>query len=148
MNCEKVSMSRSSDVGGAWLCKPKRTKGESYNKGRQALDKSLKAVAHEYRIETALEGHRFFDLVRRGNAAQVLNSYLSVEVTKRQHLSNASFTPGVNERYPIPQIVIAVSNGQLKQNNGYQICLFELFLKKTACFYMLSFTYDFVKYDI
>ncbi|WP_106792005.1 RagB/SusD family nutrient uptake outer membrane protein [Aquimarina sp. Aq78] len=82
-------------------------------------DQAIKAVAHEYRIETALEGHRFFDLVRRGNAAQVLNSYLSVEVTKRQHLTNASFTPGVNERYPIPQIVIAVSNGQLKQNNGY-----------------------------
>lgn len=82
-------------------------------------DQAIKAVAHEYRIETALEGHRFFDLVRRGKAAQVLNSYLSVETTKRPHLSSASFTPGVNERYPIAQIVIAVSNGQLKQNNGY-----------------------------
>ncbi|WP_025667652.1 RagB/SusD family nutrient uptake outer membrane protein [Aquimarina megaterium] len=103
--------------------KPTATPAANYVVGTYGTfsgqDQAIKAVAHEYRIETALEGHRFFDLVRRGNAAQVLNSYLSVETTKRSHLSSASFIPGVNERYPIAQIVIAVSNGQLKQNNGY-----------------------------
>ena len=80
---------------------------------------AIKAVAHEYRIETALEGHRFFDLVRRGDAASVLSTYLVEEKTKRGHLSSASFTPGKSERYPIPNQTIAVSNGQIVQNSGY-----------------------------
>ncbi|SFZ93463.1 Starch-binding associating with outer membrane [Flaviramulus basaltis] len=80
---------------------------------------AIKAVAYEYRIETALEGHRFFDLVRRGDAATVLSAYLTVEKTKRDHLSSASFTPGKSERYPIPNQTIAVSNGQIVQNTGY-----------------------------
>jgi len=80
---------------------------------------AIKAVAHEYRIETALEGHRFFDLVRRGKANEVLSAYLTVEKTKRSHLASASFTSGVNERFPIAQSVIGVSNGQIKQNLGY-----------------------------
>ncbi|WP_025741655.1 RagB/SusD family nutrient uptake outer membrane protein [Aquimarina pacifica] len=82
-------------------------------------DQAIKAVAHEYRIETALEGHRFFDLVRRGVASEVLTAYLAEEVTKRPHLTSASFTPGTNERYPIAQSVIGVSNGEIKQNTGY-----------------------------
>ena len=85
--------------------------------GDQVL--AMKAIAHEYRIETSLEGHRFFDVVRRGNAAQVFNDYLTEEVTKRSHLSSASFTSGKSERYPIPQSVIAVSNGQIDQNPFY-----------------------------
>ncbi|WP_062053026.1 RagB/SusD family nutrient uptake outer membrane protein [Aquimarina longa] len=82
-------------------------------------EQAIKAVAHEYRIETALEGHRFFDLVRRGVADQVLSTYLNTEITKRSHLNSASFTAGKNERYPIPQTVISVSNGKIKQNEGY-----------------------------
>ncbi len=82
-------------------------------------EQAIKAVAHEYRIETALEGHRFFDLVRRGVAAEVLTAYVAEEVTKRSHLNSASFTTGVNERYPIAQSVIGVSNGEIIQNTGY-----------------------------
>ncbi|GGX33033.1 RagB/SusD family nutrient uptake outer membrane protein [Aquimarina muelleri] len=82
-------------------------------------DQAIKAVAHEYRIETALEGHRFFDLVRREVAAKVLSAYLNVEVTKRSHLNSASFIAGKSEHYPIPQTVISVSNGKIKQNKGY-----------------------------
>ncbi|WP_108870374.1 RagB/SusD family nutrient uptake outer membrane protein [Aquimarina aquimarini] len=82
-------------------------------------DQAIKAVAHEYRIETALEGHRFFDLVRRGKAAQIISAYLTVEIAKRSHLNSAAFIPGKSERYPIPQTVISVSNGKIKQNEGY-----------------------------
>jgi len=80
---------------------------------------AIKAVEHEYRIETALEGHRFFDLVRRGKAAQVLSDYLTVEKVKRLHLSNASFTVGKSEIYPIPQNIISVSNNVIEQNPMY-----------------------------
>ncbi|WP_271784382.1 RagB/SusD family nutrient uptake outer membrane protein [Aquimarina algiphila] len=79
---------------------------------------AIKAVAHEYRIETALEGHRFFDLVRRNEAATVLTSYLSEESKKRTHLSGTSFSPR-SEVYPIPSNIISVSGGLIKQNDGY-----------------------------
>ncbi|TPN83514.1 RagB/SusD family nutrient uptake outer membrane protein [Aquimarina algicola] len=81
-------------------------------------DQAIKAVAHEYRIETALEGHRFFDLVRRNQAMTVLNAYLAEESTKRSHLGGVTFTPK-SERYPIAQSIIGVSNGEIKQNTGY-----------------------------
>ncbi|WP_271766418.1 RagB/SusD family nutrient uptake outer membrane protein [Aquimarina algiphila] len=79
---------------------------------------AIKAVAHEYRIETALEGHRFFDLVRRGEAATVLTNYLTEESTKRSHLNGVSFSLR-SQVYPIAQNVISVSGGVIKQNDGY-----------------------------
>jgi starch-binding outer membrane protein, SusD/RagB family len=67
-----------------------------------------------------MEGHRFFDLVRWGIAAQTLNGYLQVEKTKRTYLNNVTFREGVNEYYPIPQAQIDIMGADvLKQNNGY-----------------------------
>ncbi len=80
------------------------------------------AVRFENRLEFAMEGHRFFDLVRWGTAVQVLNQYLEKEKTIRTYLSGAKF----EERqmyYPIPQqaIVYSSKDGQptLQQNPGY-----------------------------
>jgi hypothetical protein len=52
-----------------------------------------------------LEGHRFFDLVRQGRAAQVL--------------ADQGFAAGVNEVFPIPEVEITLSGGNITQNNGY-----------------------------
>jgi hypothetical protein len=79
---------------------------------------AIKAVDFEERIELALEGHRFFELVRKDKASQVLNAYLEVESTKRSHLMGASFQPTA-EVYPIPQDIINLSRGVLEQNPGY-----------------------------
>ena len=79
---------------------------------------AMKAIAFEYRIETALEGHRFFDLVRRGDAMNILSQYLAKESGLRGYLGTASFTTR-SEVYPIPQNIINVSGGIIKQNDGY-----------------------------
>ncbi|GET21599.1 RagB/SusD family nutrient uptake outer membrane protein [Prolixibacter denitrificans] len=84
---------------------------------------ALRAVQWEMRLEFAMEGMRFFDLVRWGIAADVMNAYLTEEATKRTHLTGASFTAGKNEYFPIPQqqIDLSVVDGQsvLQQNPGY-----------------------------
>jgi hypothetical protein len=61
-----------------------------------------KAVRFETRLEFALEGHRFFDLQRWGVAADVLNTYLATEKTKRVYLAGKSFVKNKNEFFPIP----------------------------------------------
>ena len=78
------------------------------------------AVHLETRLELAMEGHRFFNLVRWGEADTVLNKYLTVEKTRRTHLTNAVFTKGKNEYFPIPQRYIdALPIGTVTQNKGF-----------------------------
>ena len=79
------------------------------------------AVRFERKLELGEEGHRFFDLVRWGVAAEELNAYLDYEstvlVTK---FGGASFTSGKNEYYPIPQAQIDITGAEiLQQNPGY-----------------------------
>lgn len=82
-----------------------------------------KAVRFERRLELAMEGHRFFDLVRWGIADQVLNAYVAVEKNRRSYLrSSGGFTKGKNEYYPIPNRIIEVARvagNTLEQNPGY-----------------------------
>jgi len=63
------------------------------------------AIWHERRVELALEGDRFVDLVRTGQAATVLAPY--------------GFIPGKNEVFPIPLDAMNQSNGAYTQNPGY-----------------------------
>ena len=82
-----------------------------------------KAIYMEDRIEFAMEGERFFDLVRWGIAAQVLNNYMSIESNKMGFYTGRTFVAGQNEIWPIPQIQIDISlkGGMpiLIQNPGY-----------------------------
>jgi hypothetical protein len=71
-----------------------------------------KAVRHENRMETAGEGHRFFDLQRWGVQNEVLTKYVNFEKQYRIYLNNANFESPKNEYYPIPQE--AIDNSQLE----------------------------------
>jgi hypothetical protein len=63
------------------------------------------AIWRERRVELAMEGDRFVDLVRTGQATTVLASY--------------GYKAGKNEVFPIPLNSINQSNGVLTQNPGY-----------------------------
>ena len=80
---------------------------------------AIKALMFERRLEFGMEGPRFFDLVRWGIAEPVLNAYLTVEKTRKDFLSNAVFTAGRDEYYPIPQREIDFTGGLYDQNPNY-----------------------------
>jgi ATP/maltotriose-dependent transcriptional regulator MalT len=61
-----------------------------------------KAVRFEERLEFGMEGHRLFDLVRWGVAAETLNKYITEEKDNRAYLAGAIFQKGKNEYFPIP----------------------------------------------
>ena len=83
-------------------------------------DYAWKAIKFEHRLEFFMEGFRFFNLVRWGDAATVLNAYIEKEKTHRSYLQGASFTAGKNEYFPIPQRQINIVGPEvLKQNPGY-----------------------------
>lgn len=92
-----------------------------YNTPWVDKNRAREAVRIERRLELSGEGVRFYDLVRWGIASQVINAYLQSEGRKLpQALGGASFKPGRDEVYPIPQAEIdARAAGVLRQNPGY-----------------------------
>lgn len=61
------------------------------------------AIYQERRVELAGEGHRFFDLVRTGRAAEEING----------------FEAGKHELFPIPLVEIELSGNTITQNPNY-----------------------------
>jgi hypothetical protein len=92
---------------------------ELYDQPFSSMDEAMEALRTERRLELAQEGHRFFDLVRWGIAAEVMNDYFEVEKTRRTHLTGALFVEGKHEYAPIPQSQIDLGKGLIKQNPGY-----------------------------
>ena len=88
-----------------------------YN-GSYSKDEAMKLIKMERRLELAMESERFFDLVRWGDAATVLNKFYSSESEKMNFLSGSQFTANKNEYLPIPFEQMAASNGHYTQNCG------------------------------
>ena len=86
-------------------------------------DQALEAIYFERKLELALEGHRFFDLVRWGKAAEELNAFFDYEGAILPDVEGGFFTAGKNDYFPIPQrqIDLQTVGGEsvLTQNPGY-----------------------------
>ena len=88
-----------------------------YN-GTYSKDEAMKIVKMERRLELAMESERFFDLVRWGDAATVINRFYSTESEKMNFLSGSMFTANKNEYLPVPWEQLSASNGHYTQNCG------------------------------
>jgi len=64
---------------------------------------SVNDIFNERRLELACEGHRFFDLIRAGNAQDYIEG----------------FQTNKHELFPIPTLEIDLAGGNWSQNNGY-----------------------------
>ena len=87
-------------------------------RGSYSKDQAVKIVKMERRLEMGMESERFFDLVRWGDAATVLNKYFSEEISSCAIYSAAHFTANKDEYLPIPFSQISASNGHYTQNIG------------------------------
>lgn len=64
---------------------------------------TINEIYNERRLELSCEGHRFFDLVRTGQATSMITN----------------FTTNKNELFPIPLVEIDLAGGNWTQNQGY-----------------------------
>ncbi|MCK0192071.1 RagB/SusD family nutrient uptake outer membrane protein [Arenibacter sp. F20364] len=98
---------------------------DTYDAPFASKEEATIALRTERRLEMAHEGHRFFDLVRWGIAADVINTYLAKEQIARGFLTGATFVAGKHEYMPIPQSQIDAGgkdesgNALTTQNPGY-----------------------------
>lgn len=87
-------------------------------KGSYTKEETIKIVKMERRLELGMECERFFDLVRWGEAATVLNKYFAEERDNCAIYNGAHFTANKDEYLPIPFEQISASNGHYTQNIG------------------------------
>lgn len=81
-----------------------------YQANKWNQDYARKAVRMERRLELAMEGNRWFDLVRWGNVVEVMNAYYKSESRIRPYLTEANMTSD--------EIYLAIPYDEVVNSNG------------------------------
>lgn len=92
--------------------------------GLAAKPATLENIYKERQVELALEGHRYWDLLRRGLVTakaeiDVKNYAFTPDHSGDAQDFNVEFNPATKGLFPIPQTEIDLSAGVFKQNAGY-----------------------------
>jgi len=90
--------------------------------GLSGVEPTREALRHERRVELAMEGHRWFDLVRWGIAGETMRKYRTKYSTAAGGATTegdamSDFIEGKHELMPIPQEEVRL--GGYTQNPGY-----------------------------
>jgi len=75
---------------------------------------TLNDIIHERRVEFASEGRRFFDIIRWGIAADLLNATPTADGFDREYIV------GKHEFQPLPAREVTLSNGKLEQYDPWK----------------------------
>lgn len=126
-NYQDVAMIRFSDVllmaaelnlginnGFAQTCLD-RVRDRAYQNATNRVTVSKSVIMEERRLELALEGHRYFDLIRQGTA--VAKAAIDNVATDSQF--NVTFRTETLGWFPLPQSQVVLSNGAMSQNPGW-----------------------------
>lgn len=92
----------------------------------ESQDAVRSAIANERQLELCMEGHRWFDLVRTGQALNVMNRFYSRVDAPSLHATILQYEYGDNAKledfellYPIPYAQVILNPNKLTQNPGY-----------------------------
>ncbi|MEO0896636.1 MAG: RagB/SusD family nutrient uptake outer membrane protein [Bacteroidota bacterium] len=91
---------------------------ETYDEAWTDASLAMEAVMMERKLELGMEGHRFFDLKRRGSSytENEINRILALQRDLRPSMYFSADYSSNDFHYPIPQRQIDLSNGNLTQN--------------------------------
>ena len=103
-----------SNLGFAQTCLD-RVRDRAYKNATNRVTVSKTVIMDERRLELALEGQRYFDLIRQGTS--VAKAAIDNVATDSQF--NATFRTETLGWFPIPQSQIVLSNGTMSQNPGW-----------------------------
>lgn len=78
-----------------------------------------RAVHMEIRLESAMEGRRFFDLVRWGRDNEVINEFIANDREFRSFMDGASYDPERHDNWPLPQSEVDLQQGVLEQDPAW-----------------------------
>jgi len=82
-------------------------------------DYAREAVRMELRLETAMEGNRFFDLRRWGLLGKVIPPYIAKDSKFRTFMEGAVFNEDKHDYWPLPQSQLDIQPGILEQDPAW-----------------------------
>ena len=92
-----------------------RVRDRAYQNATNRLPVTKDVIINERRLEFALEGQRYFDLIRQGvNVAKAAINNVSADPQ-----FNVTFRSETLGWFPLPQSQIILSNGAMSQNPGW-----------------------------
>lgn len=109
-----AELNLASNAGFAQTCLDK-VRDRAYQTTTNRVTASKSVIMEERRLELALEGHRYFDLIRQGTAV----AKAAIDNVSTDSQFNVTFRTQTLGWFPLPQSQIVLSNGAMSQNPGW-----------------------------